>query len=165
MKDFNNCKMYKLIVEGSDLIYIGHTCTELCERLYGHREMKCSSKILFDIGIVKIILIEKYPCLNMYDACKREQELIDEHKDICINFAMAYRTEEYIKEYRKQYQESNKDKIKASRKEYREKNIDKITERNNKFYESNKDKIKVQQKQYRLRKKEMKQMAENDINI
>ena len=188
MKDFNNCKMYKLIVEGSDLIYIGHTCGELCNRLNKHKNTtECSSKILFDMGIVKIILIEKYPCSDMDEARRREQELLDEYKDICVNLYRAYNSEEYKKEYKKEYQEINKDKFK----EYREKNKDKIKDRmkewqinnkdkikewriNNKdkvngyyrqWYENNKDKKNQYKKEYRLRKKEMKQMTENDIRL
>ena len=62
MKDFINCKMYKLIVE-YDLVYIGHTCDDLSKRKYGHKHMaNCSSKVLFELGAVHIILIEKYPC-------------------------------------------------------------------------------------------------------
>ena len=114
MKDFNNCKMYKLIVEGYDLIYIGHTCDELCKRLYRHKKSKdCGSKSLFDMGIVKIILIEKYPCLDMDEARRREQELIDEYKDICVNIRRAHCSNEHIPEYNKQY-----------RLTYREQNVD-----------------------------------------
>jgi len=188
--------MYKLIVEGYDLIYIGHTCDELCKRLYRHKKSKdCGSKSLFDMGIVKIILIEKYPCLDMDEARRREQELIDEYKDICVNIRRAHCSNEHIPEYNKQYRltyrEGNKDKIDESNKQYRANNKDKIQERNKQYRENNKDKTKERDKQYRennkdkiqqyrennkdktkernrqylLRKKEMKQMAENDINV
>jgi hypothetical protein len=138
MKDFNNCKMYKLIVEGYDLIYIGHTCDELCKRLYGHKNNRQGSRILFDMGIVKIILIEKFPCLDMDEARKREQELIDEHKDICVNLHRAYNSDEYNNEYYKEYQENNKDKIKERGRQWRENN----SEHSKQWRENNKDKKK-----------------------
>jgi hypothetical protein len=52
------------------------------------------------------------------------------------------KNKEKIKEYKKEWNEVNKEKIKEKEKEYREKNKDKIKEYNEKYKENNKEKIK-----------------------
>ena len=57
-------KIYKLTCDDPELIYYGSTIHSLNKRLinhkYGYKNKKtCSSKILFDVGNVKIHLIEE----------------------------------------------------------------------------------------------------------
>ena len=47
----------------------------------------------------------------MNEARKREQEIMDEYGDKCVNQNRAYNSKEYNKEYKKQYHIDNADKI------------------------------------------------------
>lgn len=59
-----------------------------------------------------------------------------------------------ISEQQKQYNLANRDKIAEQKKQYRLKNIDSYTEYNKQHYLSNKDKVLEQTKEYRLKNKD-----------
>jgi|688.fasta_scaffold567357_2 hypothetical protein len=163
-KDYNNGKIYKIEALGTDDIYIGSTCSPLSVRMALHRAhykrwkdgkaYKCLSYDLFEkygLENCKIRLIELYPCTCKDELERREGELQNQliGKGL-VNKNIAGRTKkEYyetnkdkILEYAKEYREDNKDKILEYAKEYYETNKDKIKE----YYETNKDKIKEYQK-------------------
>ena len=60
------------------MVYIVSTIKTLTERLNQHRQEKnkCTSKVLFDSGEVKIELIEDCPCLTEAQLYKREGEIM-----------------------------------------------------------------------------------------
>jgi hypothetical protein len=156
MVNYNNSKIYKLICDNSDLIYIGSTTQKLYKRLNEHKKKDCSSKKLFELGNVKIILIEEVKCENKEQLIKREQYYIDKYKNNIINDNNAYTDQ---KKYNKEYRIKNKDKIKEKRKEWNKeyciKNKDKIKEyriknkdKNKEYYIKNKDIIKEKRKEY-----------------
>jgi len=174
MKDMKLCKMYKLVVDGYDLVYIGHTIVPLSKRRQGHKDKrsKCHSRALFELGPpVKIILIEYYPCNNEEEARKREQELIEEYGDRCVNCNRAYRSDEYIKQYTKnnslKYVAENKDKIKEQRANHYAENSDRLKEQKIKYYAENKDIIKEKRDKYvvenkdKIKEQKIKYYAEN----
>lgn len=85
MVNYQNGKIYKLVNSKDNKIYVGGTCTDLQKRLYAHihkSKIKSNRRIykhLIIIGwnLVKIELIENYPCNNIIELNKREQYWID----------------------------------------------------------------------------------------
>ncbi len=139
MVNYNNGKIYKLICDNSDFIYIGSTTQKLYKRLDQHKRYGCSSKKLFELGNVKIILIEDFKCENKEQLIKREQYYIDKYKNNIINNKNAV---ENKKENKLKYNNKNRDKIKEyynknrdRYKIYRIKNRDKINENKKKLYQ------------------------------
>jgi hypothetical protein len=142
MVNYNNGKIYKLICDNSDLIYIGSTTQPLYKRLNQHKKRKeCSSKKLFELGNVKIILIEDFKCKNKENLMKKEQYYIDKYKNNIINTINAYTDQ---KEYYIKYYNNNKDKIK----DYYINNKNKLKEKRKDYYINNKDKQKEKFKEY-----------------
>jgi len=130
MNKYENGKIYKIVDDTNDNIYIGSTYQKyLSRRLQGHltnykryiegkRERNITSFKIFENSSYHIELIEKYPCKNRMELEKRERYYIESLE--CVNKVIPGRTP-------KEYREANKDKIK-------------------KYYEKNKDKINEQQK-------------------
>jgi hypothetical protein len=104
MVNYQNGKIYKIINENNEIIYIGSTAEEKLCRRYTHHEYKAPNH--------KIILIENYPCNNREELRMREQQVIEEHSDL-LNKIRAYISEEQKKERdklsNKEYRENNKD--------------------------------------------------------
>ena len=137
---YKNGKIYKLVSDVSEKIYIGSCCIPLPKRLYRHKmrykyELNGVSRVgspreLFKLnGNVSIILIELFPCGNKMELEKRERYWIENLE--CVNYRIPTRTQ-------KEYKEENKEVILERSKEYREKNKEKIQERNKEY-----SKIKV----------------------
>jgi hypothetical protein len=145
-----------LICDNSDLIYIGSSTQPLYKRLNQHKKRnECSSKKLFELGNVKIILIEEVKCENKEQLLKCEQYYIDKYKNNIINTINAYtdqkdyyiNNKDKILNQQKEYYNNNKDKKKEKLKEYRINNKDKIKD----YYINNKDKILNQKKEYNIK--------------
>jgi len=122
---YNNGKIYKLVSNHTDKIYIGSTCKDrLCQRFSSHKSsygkwLKNEHKYmlsfeLFKLGDVEIILLESVNCETKEQLLKKEREYIDRYKDIIINkinpFISKEEKREYEKKYLKKYYEENKDK-------------------------------------------------------
>jgi hypothetical protein len=123
MNKYNNGKIYKIVCNITDDVYIGSTTKTLKYRLERHLDSNCISKDIIKNGDYKIELIENYPCNNNNELRKREQYYIDNLK--CINIRNAYTDQkEYNKEYYKKYIIKNKDNILKQKKEYYIKNKD-----------------------------------------
>jgi hypothetical protein len=147
MVNYNNGKIYKLICDNSDLIYIGSSTQPLYKRLNQHKKRnECSSKKLFELGNVKIILIEEVKCENKEQLLKCEQYYIDKYKNNIINTINAYTDQ-------KDYYINNKDKILNRQKDYDNKNKDKINKKKKEYYNNNKDKKKEKFKEYYINNK------------
>ena len=108
-------KIYKITSEHTDKIYIGSTIQSLKRRLEGHeRDFKSedkhvSSQKLITLGVVKIELIEAYPCESKRELHARERHHIEANKSMCVNISIPTRT----------------------RNEYREENFVEIAKKNN----------------------------------
>jgi len=111
---YNNGKIYKLTSDKSDKVYVGCTIQSLQTRLKGHKASfkrnqknnSCSSKLLFELGEVKIELIELYPCNTKAELEAREQYYIRLYGDNCVNQLKKKTVEEKKKkkaEYLKTY--------------------------------------------------------------
>jgi hypothetical protein len=162
MPDYSNGKIYKLVSDKTDMIYIGSTTVKLYDRLSNHKNDftknhgSKTSKKLFELGgVVSIELIKLFPCDCKKELEKEEGKYIREYKNICVNERIAGRTKkeytednkEIKKEYDKKYREKNKKKRKENAKKYNENNKEKIKEKNKKRYENNKEIIKEKNKE------------------
>jgi len=86
MSNYQKGKIYKLVNdEMPDKIYYGSTTRDLNIRLSQHKSASnsCSSKILFEKGNVKIILVEEYPCYSKKQLEIKESFYIENNE--CIN--------------------------------------------------------------------------------
>ena len=156
-ENLNKGKIYKLVDNTNENIYIGSTCNSLNKRLSQHnshykRYLKRQYGNMKSFDIIKnndftIKLLEKCNIKTKQELYQRERYYIENNES--VNKRIPCRTnKEYIennkdklnekmKEYQAAYRDNNKDKIK----EYREANKDKIKE----YREANKDKIKEKQ--------------------
>ena len=122
MPDYQKGKIYKLVSDHTDEIYIGSTCQMLCKRLGGHkRDCKtlkhpCNSKKLFDLGKVKIVLIENVPCDSKDELYKRERHYIETME--CLNIYIPGRTmAENYQDKKEHYQKKSNDRYYAKKEE------------------------------------------------
>ena len=163
MPDYSYGKIYKIWTDNSDDVYIGSTIQTVSMRMVKHRSRYkyflktgkgyCTSYILLEQGAIHYKLIEKYPCENKQQLCKREGYW--QKKITCVNKEIAGRT-------KKEYYQDNKLKIskyhKEYNKEYYQDNKLKISKKNKEYYQDNKLKILKRQKEYdqknKLKRKE-----------
>ena len=165
MTKYEKGKIYKIISDNTDKIYIGSSCEPtLAHRLSKHRSnykawlkdntnQYITSYEILKLENYSIILIENYPCNNKDELQARERHYIELNKNIIVNKVIPLRKpkeyrqdykeyyQEYSKKYNKEYHQNNKDKIKEQQQQYRDDNKDKIKERSVKYYDNNKDKI------------------------
>ena len=172
---YQNGKIYKLVNDVDDLLYVGSTCNALHKRFGEHkscarRQIKGKGKIyqyMNNIGIdhFRIILVENYPCNSKNELNAREDYWINQLKPQ-LNSYRAFLTLEEKKEKKdkikqcydkdknknknKEYYDKNKEKNRARAKEYREKNKAKAKE----YREKNKAKVKEYKKNYRSKNKD-----------
>jgi len=142
--DYKNGKIYKIVSDLTDNIYIGSTCQLLCKRLAKHKgnyraylnkkNKYITSFELFKLGETRIELIEDFPCERKEQLHAREGYYIKLFKDICVNKTIMGRTD-------KEWINDNRDKKAKNDKKYRESHKDKVAERKKKYYEANKAKI------------------------
>ena len=152
MRDYKKGKIYKLVSDQTDKIYIGSTCEPiLCRRLAKHRSdfklyLKGKSHYVTSYELVKyndckILLLEKYPCESSDELLARESHWIKKFKSKCVNKYIPART-------KKQFYEDNAEKIKQRSKQYREEHKETIIENSKDYYAKNKDAIFEKKKQY-----------------
>ena len=110
MNKYQNGKIYKIVCNIKNDVYIGSTIQTLKERLYGHKSnrKKCSSGIIIDRGDYKIVLIEEYACDNITQLKKREGYWQSQIK--CINLQREGRTDKEKKEKRNRYDKQYRDR-------------------------------------------------------
>jgi len=108
MNEYNNGKIYKVVNENGDIIYVGSTKDTLKERWRKHN-LKCDE--------YKIVLIENYPCESKKELCKMEQKFIDLYNEMgLLNQRKSYQSKKERKKYQKEYKKS--DKYKEYQKQY-----------------------------------------------
>ena len=146
---YQRAKIYKIVDNTNDNVYIGSTCEPtLARRLAKHRGnynfymngkgfYVTSFKILENDNY-DIILIENYPCNNKDELHARERYHIESNN--CVNKVIPNRKP---KESHKCFYENNKEKIKANVKEYEEKNKENILKQKKEYRENNKEQIKA----------------------
>lgn len=135
MRDYKKSKIYKIIDNTTDLVYIGSTTEPtLAQRLAHHvsdfkkwkngKHSFISSFPIIENGDYRIILLESCPCENIEELLKKEQEYIDKIKCCNKNNAVTNQTE-----YNKKYYDDNKETLKEYQKHYRETNKELINQK------------------------------------
>lgn len=162
MSNLKYGKVYKIIHNQSDIIYIGSTFNTLRDRLYRHNNAYNKSlnnkhsnisiyKYFEQYGVnnFKIILIKEYEVVDRKHLQSKEQLWINITK--CINKNSAFRINYLSK---KEYYEKNKVLISEKGKTYYENNKNKIKESNKEYCKNNKDKTKQLKKNHYKKNKE-----------
>jgi len=171
--DYSLGKIYKLVSNQTDDVYIGSTSQKLLsKRLVGHRRSykewlrlgdKSKNMTSYEIlkyGDCQIILFEDFPCENKYQLEARERYYIENNK--CVNKVIPTRSKkEYIEQNRdkisnthKLYYRKHAEQIKNYQKVYNVENREKVTKRNKEYANKHKQEIEEYQKQYRIENKE-----------
>jgi hypothetical protein len=143
MEKYQRGKIYKILNNINEDVYVGSTCEKLSLRMAHHRYV-CKynkhpnmmlMKTMNELGLDNfyIELIEDYPCSNKEQLQAKEGEWI--RKISTLNRRVAGRKQS-------QYYQDNKEKVKT----YVEQNIDKVREYKRKWYLNNPEKVQ----EYRL---------------
>ena len=155
--DYSKTIIYKIQhEENEELVYVGHT-TDFTKRKCTHKsacnnekDKKFNFKLYTMIrenggwNCFKMVMIEEYPCANLLEACKREDECMRELKATMNGRGAVFSKEKQL-EQKKQYREANQERIK----QYREANKEKMKQ----YYEANRDEILRKQRERRLAEK------------
>lgn len=141
---YQNGKIYKLVSDHTDKIYIGSTCLTLPKRLYGHRsdytryksgkQRYMTSYEMLKLGDVEIILVENYACKDKNELHARERYWIDHFKDICVNKVLPTRSH-------REYYQTNSRELNRRHRIYAEQHKGDIKKNKAKYYKDNKEAI------------------------
>ena len=128
MPDYSQSKVYKLVSNFTNEIYIGSTCSTLTKRKNQHKASYNSwlngrghyltSFELYKLGPVEIILIETCACNSKDELHSRERHHIELNE--CLNKVIPGRSDQ-------EYYQSNRDNLIAKRKQYNQSNHEAIT--------------------------------------
>jgi group I intron endonuclease len=138
MPDYSKAKIYKIVNQFNNEIYVGSTIESLSARMAKHR---CHAKAKPHVRVYKhfnslgietfsIELIEYYPCATIEELQAKEGEWI--RKIGTLNHQIAGRSlkqwlednKDINSEKAKLYRQNNVDEIRARRKEHRVNNIE-----------------------------------------
>ena len=131
MRDYSKAKIYKILNDVDDDVYVGATCQPLCVRMVEHRRARNGTFKLYkkmrEVGVEHfyIELVKETPCENKEQLNAIEGEYI--RKLATLNTRIEGRT-------KKQYVEDNREKKVEYDKQRREEKGDEINEkRRNKY--------------------------------
>jgi len=79
---YENAKIYAIKSKHTKQVYIGSTILSIDERRKCHlkdlrRHKYCSAQDIINLGDYEFVLIENYPCKNVYELRKRERFYIE----------------------------------------------------------------------------------------
>ena len=164
MPDYTKGKIYKLICDDPELIYIGSTTEHyLSNRLSGHRQnykkgrLNTSSKKLFEVGGVKIELIELYPCECKEQLLLRERYWLENTESVNLTKRPFVSYEEKLerkKEYNRLYYQDNREQVLQQKREYNANNRDKKKEYDKKWQQDNREKSLDRMREYYQKNRE-----------
>jgi len=137
--DYQQGKIYKIVSNDCDLVYIGSTAQyKLEDRLAGHVSCFECGKYYSSCELIKqphydIIELQAYPCNSKAELGVQERFWILKYRDDGINVVNIHTPSgieaENIVDYNKQYWQDNKKKLSVHKKEYYEENKEKIKKR------------------------------------
>ena len=148
--DYSKTIIYKIVCNDLSIkeCYVGHTIN-MTKRKCSHKShcnnMKSEKHNLKIYQIIRensgwdnwsMLLVEKFPCKDKYEACKREREVYEE-LEAKMNTFRPYRTQEELKQYKKQYREERKEYLKQYREEHKEEH----KEYHKQYYQEHKEEI------------------------
>ena len=179
MVNYENAKVYKIVCNVTNKIYVGSTCKKLCQRIAAHRtEFKSwksgKRRYITSFEIIEnenydIILLELFPCNSKEELHMRERYYIDLLE--CVNKVKPLQTpkEYYVKhteaisKKNKIIYDLNKEEKKEKSKIYYEKNKETCKKTNKIYYEKNIEACKEKRKIYYEKNKEALKKKKNDI--
>lgn len=165
MPDYSKGKIYKLVSNVCDDVYVGSTTQSLAKRVGGHRGAYrkflngkyhwVTSFKLLEQGSVDIVLIENFPCSSKDELHARERHWIE--KLDCVNRCIPGRTDaeyrqdnrEAIAERKKQYHQDNRESILEHKKQYRQANREAIRVQQSNYYQENREALCQRRANYR----------------
>jgi len=171
--DYSKTIIYKIVCNDLSIkdCYVGHT-TDMTKRKWNHKTRchneKDKNRHLKIYQIIRenggwdnwnMVLVEKFPCKDQYEACKRERELYEE-LDAKMNMVIPYRTQEDRKEYDKLYYQERKEEIKENSKQYHQEHKEKINEHKKQYYQEHKENKK---QYYQDHKEQIKEKLKEKI--
>lgn len=118
--------IYAIVCRITGEMYIGSTSKHVQFRLEQHKSPfnKCSSKQIINRNDYDLKILETLTANNKNEILLRERHWLDQSRisgGTVVNKSNPVRTEEEIKAYTKQYQDSHKDYFKAKRIEHQAK--------------------------------------------
>ena len=148
MPDYSKGKIYKILNNIDNEVYVGSTIETLGKRMGKHRHgmtIQPHLKLyehMNELGVDNfyIELIENFPCNDIYELRAREGHFIREIGT--LNKVVSGRTA-------KEYREAHKEEHREYDKEYREKHKEHIRDQQKEYYEKHKEHRKEYNKQYR----------------
>jgi len=151
MPNYQNGKIYKIVNDIDNELYVGSSIQPLSKRMVEHRSHskydqynKTKLYVHFQkIGVehFKIVLVELFPCLVREELLAREEYWRKELKASLNSNYVVQSTERY-KEIQKNSCKRNKVKIVERHKQYHEINKEKRNEYSNKYYSQHKEQFK-----------------------
>ena len=163
--DYSKTIIYKFVCDDLNVnqCYVGHTIN-MTKRKCCHKSACNNEKNkAHNLKIYKIIrqnggwdnwnmvLVEKFPCKDSSEACKREREVYEE-LDAKMNMIRPYFTQEEHKKYGKEYREDHKEYYK----QYREEHKEYYKQYRKQYYQEHKADLIQIRKQYYQEHKEQK---------
>ena len=119
--NYQNSKIYKIVDNTSDAIYIGSTCKTLEQRLKQHKNNYkgfkagkyhfVSSFKIFENNNYKIELVENYPCNNKQELNLKEGKIIKQFRNDKLNIVNKNIAGQTDKESMAQNYQNNKNLI------------------------------------------------------
>jgi len=166
--DYSKTNIYKIVCNDLTIrdCYVGHT-TNMTERKHNHKS-RCHNeknrghnfkiyKIIRENGgwdNWNMVLVEKFPCKDKFEACKREREIFEE-LDAKMNTKRPYTTQEernqYLEEHKedkKQYYQEHKEQLQQNHKQYQQEHKAEIAEKKKQYQQEHKAEIAEKRKQY-----------------
>ena len=161
MIDYTAGKIYKLVNDIDDEIYVGSTCNSLWSRFGNHKtkarfvpdRLLYQKMNLLGFDHFKMILIEDCNVQTKDQLRASEQYHIDLLKPALNVFNAVVDEEELklkLKAYKAEYAIKNKEAIALAKHERYELNKAEILEKNKKYREENKERIRDAKKEYRI---------------
>lgn len=155
--DYQNGKIYKLISNQTNKVYVGSTCTpRLSTRIAGHRNSYIKWKNnkgryvtsfeLLKYDDCKIVLIENFPCQTKDELRAKEQHWITKTKNT-VNKRRAHRTKKDISEDAKIRRKKNPEHFKEKDARKYAKHRENILQARKEYYLKNKAKIQARESQ------------------
>jgi len=167
MPDYTGGRIYKIVNDVDDEIYVGATVTSLSLRLAKHRstsKIHPTRKLYAHVETVggwhhfQIVLVEDCPCERKEQLTARERYYVEQMGT--LNKRVPGRTDteshaayreanfEQIKAKKKTYYEANRETINAINATYRDAHPEKIKAINKAYRETNREKLKAQHQAY-----------------
>lgn len=169
MPNYQQSKIYKIISNNTDKIYIGSTTNQyLSNRKSVHKahyemwkddntKQYCSSFELYDLGDVEFILLETYECNSKDELRARERYWIEQNINNIVNMVKRpIVTKEETNQRKKEYNVENKEHLAMKKKEYEIANKEHLKEKRDEWHEANKEHVKEYKKLWARQKRAAK---------